>query len=263
MTKDFLTPTKIKVLIFLGAFLLAGLAIEDPQSCTSILGDLPLIRSLLARELIFYAEGGLPTLIGHLLLTYLMGCSLGFLFHDTAPLKAKLAIAALGSVLAATLVFALSSAFFSKLESWNRASLERPSTTVRILSRGPAKTGKLSLRTIRVDSPEYTERVKASLRKAGLNASDFGDSDYDLRVEIGITNIEDVSPGSFSGDEEHCGLFHNVRYLLTRQGDQMVELESNGWATEGHCRPNVFDDMSRVLAGEFMGFASGTGRKLD
>ena len=172
MARDFLKPTMVRILLSVSALLLTGLILENPSGGGGKVGDLPLINSLLFYELIslLNAElihGGLVVLSAHVFLSYLMGCSLTFLFSNKNPLKAGVVVA-IGLLLPATLIFALASALFSQIETWDRQSVEN-STAPRILSRDPAARRKLSLGLIRVLSPEHTERIKASLRDAGLD----------------------------------------------------------------------------------------------
>ena len=129
MARDFLKPTTIRLLLSVSALLLTGLILQNPSGGGGKVGDLPLINSLLVYELLSLTAdaelipGGLVVLSGHVFLSYLMGCSLAFLFSNKNPSKAVV-VAALGLLLPATLIFALASAFFSQIETWDRQSVE-------------------------------------------------------------------------------------------------------------------------------------------
>ena len=80
------------------------------------------------------------------------------------------------------------------------------------------------------------DRIVKSLVDAGLNVSDeWAVDDYSLTVSVGRWR------GS-SG----CSGVSNVAYVLNDAGRRLMVIKGRGATDE--CVPNVFDDMSRLLA---------------
>jgi hypothetical protein len=82
-------------------------------------------------------------------------------------------------------------------------------------------------------------RVAKSLRDAGFTV--LGEPSrgvYGLRVDVGTGRGGNA-----------CGSVNNVRYVLLQRGAPLMELKGRG--RTGACTPNVFDDMSRLLASHF------------
>jgi hypothetical protein len=80
------------------------------------------------------------------------------------------------------------------------------------------------------------ERIVKSLVDAGLNVSDeWAVDDYSLTVSV----------GRWRGSSD-CRGVSNVAYVLNGGGRRLMVIKARG-ATDT-CEPNVFDDMSRLLA---------------
>jgi hypothetical protein len=89
------------------------------------------------------------------------------------------------------------------------------------------------------------ERIVKSLIDAGLNVSDeWTVRGYSLTVSVGrwrtFRNL-----GSYRTSRE-CDRVSNVAYVLSGGSHQLMVIKGRG--ATGYCEPNVFDDMSRLLA---------------
>jgi hypothetical protein len=79
--------------------------------------------------------------------------------------------------------------------------------------------------------------ILAALRRAEIVVvDDLLESSHQLRVTLGVDK-------SF----RDCGTLNNVKYAIRLQMRTLLELAGRGWT--GECQPNVFDEMSRELAG--------------
>ncbi len=80
------------------------------------------------------------------------------------------------------------------------------------------------------------QRIADALRDAGLRtAESFNDFDYTLEVRVGRNRRSTT-----------CGGVNNVAYLLKSSGRYVLVIKGRGLT--GSCSPNVFDDMSQMLA---------------
>jgi hypothetical protein len=81
------------------------------------------------------------------------------------------------------------------------------------------------------------DRIIESLRKAGLNSTDSPNSaGYVLEVRQGNNRAS-----------KSCGTVNNISYVLSVASSRMMVIKGRG--ASGTCEPNIFDDMSRQLAG--------------
>jgi hypothetical protein len=82
-------------------------------------------------------------------------------------------------------------------------------------------------------------RILDSLRNARIRiAGSFEEADYTLIVDVGSRRVN-----------MKCGGMHNIVYILSRNGFQLMEIKGRGLT--GDCIPNVFDEMSQTLATYF------------
>ena len=78
--------------------------------------------------------------------------------------------------------------------------------------------------------------ILASLQKAGIKiATEYQSVSYSLDVRIGRGR-----------GGRRCGPVNNVAYVLNGPGELLMVIKGRG--VTGSCIPNVFDDMSRMLA---------------
>jgi hypothetical protein len=79
-------------------------------------------------------------------------------------------------------------------------------------------------------------RIVESLRNAGIDAQDsLPGADYTLVVKVGRNRRS-----------TQCGGISNVAYLLSGEGRYVLVIKGRGLT--GSCRPNIFDEMSEMLA---------------
>jgi hypothetical protein len=82
-------------------------------------------------------------------------------------------------------------------------------------------------------------RILDSLRNARIRiAGSFEEADYILTVEVGKRRVN-----------MKCGGMHNLVYTLGGNGRQLMGIKGRGLT--GSCIPNIFDDMSEMLASYF------------
>lgn len=80
------------------------------------------------------------------------------------------------------------------------------------------------------------QRIADALHDAGLRtAESFNDFDYTLEVRMGRNRWSTT-----------CGGVSNVAYLPKSSGRYVLVIKGRGLT--GSCSPNVFDDMSQMLA---------------
>jgi hypothetical protein len=106
-----------------------------------------------------------------------------------------------------------------------------------------------------VSAQRDRERVVRALEQAGFQVTNGEDAGYAVAVDVGKTKWS-----------QGCGSLHNVRYTLIdldpstsrevflanlRRGDLnqgVLEIKGRGWT--GDCESNIYDQMSRALAGQ-------------
>ncbi len=92
---------------------------------------------------------------------------------------------------------------------------------------------------ITLTSNAQYERVAQSIRDAGLSIATGGSrADYSVQVKVGS-----------SRSSRPCGTVNNVVYILSGTAGRILVLKGRGLT--GSCSPNIFDDMSRLLASHF------------
>ncbi len=93
--------------------------------------------------------------------------------------------------------------------------------------------------TITLTSRAQYDRVAQSITGAGLFiATDGSRTDYILQVMVGSTR-----------SSRGCGTLNNVAYILSGTAGRILVLKGRGQT--GSCSPNIFDDLSRLLASHF------------
>ncbi|MBW2542583.1 MAG: hypothetical protein JRF15_10875 [Deltaproteobacteria bacterium] len=84
-------------------------------------------------------------------------------------------------------------------------------------------------------------RLLASLHSAGIRTTNSTEeADYVLTVIVGKRRVK-----------MQCGGMHNIIYILSDMGRQLMEIKARGLT--GECVPNVFDETSQTLASYFGG----------
>jgi hypothetical protein len=84
-------------------------------------------------------------------------------------------------------------------------------------------------------------RILDSLHGAGIRTTNSTDeADYVLTVVVGKRRVK-----------MQCGGMHNIIYILSGKGFQLMEIKARGMT--GECIPNVLDEMSQTLASYFGG----------
>lgn len=94
--------------------------------------------------------------------------------------------------------------------------------------------------TLFVTAKRQVARLEQSLVEAGFEVTRrAGNADYLLRVDV----------GSGRGSRA-CGPSSNVRYILSQGRKRILVLKGRG--RTGACKPNLFDDLSRLLESYFV-----------
>jgi hypothetical protein len=89
---------------------------------------------------------------------------------------------------------------------------------------------------ILVESNRETDRIEASLRRAGLGvSSSIREANLVLDVKASEARLS-----------KQCGGLRNVLYRLRQRGDMVLYVKARGYT--GACEPNTFDAMSAELA---------------
>jgi hypothetical protein len=93
--------------------------------------------------------------------------------------------------------------------------------------------------TIFLQATVQRPRIIDSLRNSRLRpATSYAEADYVLNVVVGKRRVK-----------MECGGTHNVIYTLEGNGRQLMGIKGRGLT--GSCIPNIFDDMSEMLASYF------------
>jgi hypothetical protein len=93
--------------------------------------------------------------------------------------------------------------------------------------------------TIMFNSNAQDLRIAESIKNAGLRLATGGaPPDYMLQVQVGS-----------SRSSSDCGTVNNVAYILNSSAGRILVLKGRG--PTGSCSPNIFDDMSQLLARQF------------